>query len=82
MLGLKKIMFDCVTDCDGNTKLGGQTDWSVRAVWYLMYGNWRGDGSHRNGSRSRSVGDVGDGFFESSLRPNWGDLEDRRGDNW
>jgi hypothetical protein len=47
-----------------------------------MYGHWKGDGSHRNGSRSRSVGDVGDGFFESSLRPNWDALENRHGDDW
>ena len=44
--------------------------------------NWRGDGSHRNWSGSRSVGDVGDGFFEPSLLPNWDDLENRRGDDW
>jgi len=35
----------------------------------------RGDGSHRNGSHGRSVGDVGNGYFELSLLPNWDDLE-------
>ena len=47
-----------------------------------MFGYWRGNGSCRNGSGSRGVGDIGDGFVEPSIRPNWDALENRRGDDW
>jgi len=67
---------------DGNTKLGG-TDGLIRPGSLVSHVRaLEGHGSHRNGSRSRSVGDVSDGFFESSLRPNWDALENRHGDDW
>jgi len=39
-------------------------------------------GSHRKRICSRYVGDVRDGFNESSFRSNWDDLKNRHEDDW